>query len=218
MWSACLHPKRVRALICEVQRGQYPRRVHSNPSCSSMTSVRVSSNVLQLCRSTIRPALSAQFWHCHTDAIVASACADASQPLRILELGAAQPRKRGPPLLESAVRRQVEGRYMPLDVSADALELACRNIEDSFPEVCIDPVVVNYITCPSQLEEFGGTTLALYLGSSRPCCHLCQFSFSTYSFVEGPRGSLSPDRHAPACHINLSGRDVLLLGSPAASP
>jgi dimethylhistidine N-methyltransferase len=56
--------------------------------------------------------------------------------------------------------------YMPLDVSADALEIACRSIECEFPRVLTQPVVVNYVSSPPKLEEFDGPTLALYLGSS----------------------------------------------------
>jgi L-histidine N-alpha-methyltransferase len=55
---------------------------------------------------------------------------------------------------------------MPLDVSADAMEIACRNVASTFPGVLIEPVVMNYVNSPPQLEEFDGPTLALYLGSS----------------------------------------------------
>ena len=36
----------------------------------------------------------------------------------------------------------------------------------AFPEVLLEPVVVNYVDSPPRLEEFDGSTLALYLGSS----------------------------------------------------
>ena len=99
-----------------------------------------------------------------TDAIVASACAD-SQPLRVVELGAGTASKTCL-LLAAAVRKRIEVIYMPLDVSADALEIACRGIESAFPEVLLEPVVVNYVDSPPKLEDFDGSTLALYLGSS----------------------------------------------------
>lgn len=98
------------------------------------------------------------------DAIVASACAD-SQPLRVVELGAGTASKTCL-LLAAAARRQIDVIYMPLDVSADALEIACRGIESAFPGVLLEPVVVNYVNSPPELEEFDGSTLALYLGSS----------------------------------------------------
>ena len=100
----------------------------------------------------------------HADAIVAAARAG-SQPLRILELGAGTASKTCL-LLAAAARRRIELVYMPLDVSADALEIACRNVECTFPGVLFEPVVVNYVNSPPQLEEFDGSTIALYLGSS----------------------------------------------------
>ena len=100
----------------------------------------------------------------HADAIVAAACSD-SQPLRILELGAGTASKTCV-LLAAAARRRIDMVYMPLDVSADALEIACRNVERAFPGVLTEPVVVNYVSSPPQLEEFEGPTIALYLGSS----------------------------------------------------
>jgi L-histidine Nalpha-methyltransferase len=95
---------------------------------------------------------------------VASACAD-SQPLRVLELGAGTASKTCL-LLAAAVRRQIDVIYMPLDVSADAMEIACRAIENAFPGVLVEPIVVNYVNDPPKLEEFDGSTLTLYLGSS----------------------------------------------------
>jgi L-histidine Nalpha-methyltransferase len=101
----------------------------------------------------------------HADAIIASAHTDRSVPLRLVELGAGTAAKTIL-LLEAALRRSDEVCYMPVDVSYDALELACRNIATALPEVRIQPVVRNYITRPLQLESFDGTTLALYIGSS----------------------------------------------------
>jgi L-histidine Nalpha-methyltransferase len=100
----------------------------------------------------------------HADSIVASACAG-SQPLRILELGAGTGSKTCL-LLAAAARRRIGVVYMPLDISADALEIACGNVECTFPGVLIEPVVVDYVNTPPQLEEFDGCTVALHLGSS----------------------------------------------------
>jgi dimethylhistidine N-methyltransferase len=100
----------------------------------------------------------------HAEAIVTTSLAG-SQPLRIVELGAGTALKTCV-LLAAAARKQIDVVYMPLDVSADALEIACRNVECAFPGVLVEPVVVNYVNSPPQLEEFDGATLALYLGSS----------------------------------------------------
>jgi len=100
----------------------------------------------------------------HADEIVSSAC-DCSRPLRIVELGAGTAQK-ACILLAAAARQRIDVVYMPLDVSPDALNTACKRIESTFPRVLIEPVVANYIDSPPQLEEFDGTTVALYLGSS----------------------------------------------------
>ena len=55
---------------------------------------------------------------------------------------------------------------MPVDVSSDALELACQNVACALPEVRIQPIVRNYVSHPLQLEPFDGTTLALYIGTN----------------------------------------------------
>lgn len=101
---------------------------------------------------------------CQADAILATV-GSGSQPLRILELGAGTAVKTCV-LLAAAERRGIDVVYMPLDVSADALEIACRNVESTFPRVLVEPIVVNYVNRPPQLDDFDGTTLALYLGSS----------------------------------------------------
>lgn len=101
----------------------------------------------------------------HADAILAEACADKRQSLRIVELGAGTASKTAT-LLECAARQQTEVLYMPVDVSADALNVACQSIDSSFPDVHIEPLLVNYVAHPLQLDEFDGSTLALYLGSS----------------------------------------------------
>lgn len=101
----------------------------------------------------------------HADAIVAAAHRDGSSPLRLVELGAGTAAKTVI-LLEAALRISDDVSYMPVDISSDALELACQNIACALPEVRIQPVVRNYITRPLQLEPFDGTTLGLYIGTS----------------------------------------------------
>jgi L-histidine N-alpha-methyltransferase len=100
----------------------------------------------------------------HADAIVASV-ADGSRPLRVVELGAGSASKTCL-LMAAATRLHLDVVYMPLDVSSDALDLACENIQNAFPRVRLEPLVVNYVRSPPQLEGFSGATLALYLGTS----------------------------------------------------
>jgi hypothetical protein len=58
----------------------------------------------------------------NADAIIAAVLAGASQPLRIVELGAGSASKTGI-LLKAAVRAQSDVHYMPLDVSPEALDV-----------------------------------------------------------------------------------------------
>jgi L-histidine N-alpha-methyltransferase len=101
----------------------------------------------------------------HADAIVARAHGNRSLPLRLVELGAGTASKTCI-LLEAALRISDDVVYMPVDVCSDALELACQNVACELPEVRMEPIVRNYVTHPLQLEPFGGTTLALYIGTS----------------------------------------------------
>jgi L-histidine Nalpha-methyltransferase len=99
------------------------------------------------------------------DAIIAAACPDKSEAVRLVELGAGTASKTVI-LLDAAARSQSEVLYVPVDVSSDALDVACERIATSSPEVCVSPIVENYVTNPPQLESFNGTTLGLYIGSS----------------------------------------------------
>jgi L-histidine N-alpha-methyltransferase len=101
----------------------------------------------------------------HADAIIARAHNDRSLPLRLVELGAGTASKTCI-LLEAALRFSDDVAYVPVDVCADAIELACQNVACALPEVRIQPIVQNYVTHPLQLEPFDGTTLALYIGTS----------------------------------------------------
>jgi L-histidine Nalpha-methyltransferase len=98
------------------------------------------------------------------DAIVASVC-DGSRPFTCRRTRGRFSNKTCL-LLAAAARRRVDIVYVPLDVSADALDMACQNIESAFPRVLAEPLVVNYVDTPPQLEQFDGFTLALYLGTS----------------------------------------------------
>jgi dimethylhistidine N-methyltransferase len=99
------------------------------------------------------------------DAIVDAACPDKSEAVRIVELGAGTASKTTI-LLDAAARLQSAVLYAPIDVSSEALDVACETIATSLPEVCVSPIVDNYVTHPPRLESFNGTTLGLYIGSS----------------------------------------------------
>jgi L-histidine Nalpha-methyltransferase len=99
------------------------------------------------------------------DEIIVAASPDKSKAVRLVELGAGTASKTAI-LLDSAVRLRKEVRYAPMDVSADALDIACEKIAMSLPEVYLSPIVANYVTHPPKLEPCDGTTIGLYIGSS----------------------------------------------------
>jgi L-histidine Nalpha-methyltransferase len=99
------------------------------------------------------------------DAIIAAVLAATPQPLRVLDLGAGSA-TRTSILLEAAVRAQADVIYMPVDVSSDALSVACQSVESTLPKVRTEPIILNHVMHPPKLEPFDGTTLLLYLGSS----------------------------------------------------
>jgi dimethylhistidine N-methyltransferase len=99
------------------------------------------------------------------DAIITAACPDKSSAVRLVELGAGTASKTTI-LLDAAARLRSEVLFAPVDVSADALDVACETIATSLPEVSVSPIVANYVADPPQLEPFSGVTLGLYIGSS----------------------------------------------------
>ncbi len=99
------------------------------------------------------------------DAIISAACPVKSKPLRLVELGAGTARKTTI-LLEAAARLRKKVLYAPVDVSPDALDVACETLAISLPQVSVSPIVANYVTDPPEIESFDGTTLGLYIGSS----------------------------------------------------
>lgn len=99
------------------------------------------------------------------DAIITTARAGRPEALRLVELGAGSAAKTGI-LLDAVVRTQGEALYIPVDISSDALDVACESIASSWPEVRVARLVANYVTSPPQLEPLNATTLAMYIGSS----------------------------------------------------
>lgn len=85
--------------------------------------------------------------------------------LRLLELGAGTATKTGI-LLAAAVRLQGATEYLPIDVSAEAMEEACSSIARGQSSVTVFPQVANYVTDVLQIPAHDGPTLALYIGSS----------------------------------------------------
>ena len=100
-----------------------------------------------------------------SDAIVRVARAGRPEPLRVVELGAGSASKTVI-LLDATVRMQGDVLYKPVDISSDALDVACAAIARSWPQVSVEPTVANYVSSPLQIEPTTGPTLAMYIGSS----------------------------------------------------
>jgi L-histidine Nalpha-methyltransferase len=152
-------------LIQEVRRG-LPRRPRSLPPWMfyDARGSRIFESITELPEyypTRTERSILANF----CDEIIAAACGADSEAVRVVELGAGTASKTTI-LLDAAARLQSEVLYAPVDVSSDALDVACDTIGNSLPGVCISPIVANYVTDPPQLESFSGTTLGLYIGSS----------------------------------------------------
>ena len=153
------------ALIGEVQRGLLRRPRSLAPwmfydACGSRLFERI-TQLPEYYPSRVERNILTGF----ADLIVAAASADRSQPVRLLELGAGTAAKTDV-LLDAIVRMRDGVLYIPMDISPEALDMARERIASRLPEVCVEPVVANYVTDPPQIESFNGTTLAIYIGSS----------------------------------------------------
>ena len=183
-----------KALISEVRRGLVTR-----PRALSPWMFYDASGTLLFERITTLPEYyptrtERNILACHADAMIAAGMAGKSLPLRIVELGAGIASKTRL-LLEAALRTRVEVQYIPIDVSADALHTARQTLESMFPDIRIEPLVLNYAAQALQLDPFDGTTIALYLGSSI--------------------GNFSPDEARAilgSLNRQLTMRDTLMLG------
>jgi hypothetical protein len=91
----------------------------------------------------------------HADESIDAVCRHSPPSLRVLELGAGTASKTSL-LLTAATHRYTEVVYMPIDVSQDALETACERIGSLLPRVQLDPLVLNYVTSPPELDRFMG--------------------------------------------------------------
>lgn len=97
--------------------------------------------------------------------ILAMASGIENDPLSIVELGAGSASKTLV-LLRALVARQGRATYLPVDVSAAALEWAAHNVNAAIPEIAVRPIC-SEITNETPLDlPQEGRRLALYIGSS----------------------------------------------------
>ena len=100
----------------------------------------------------------------HADEIINSAGAGA---LTLLELGSGSAVKTRR-LVEAALRRQTRLTYVPIDISASALEESAHALLQDYPALRVEAYASDYESALSELrrESFEGRVLALFLGSN----------------------------------------------------
>lgn len=92
-------------------------------------------------------------------------CRLAGSNITVVELGAGTATKTRI-VLRQLLRRQLRVTYVPVDVSAAALEAAEKRIALELPNVRLRPIVADYTAQSINLSSIAGRKLLLYLGSS----------------------------------------------------
>lgn len=101
------------------------------------------------------------------DEIVNAAASDHA-PLSLIEFGSGSAVKTRR-LIESLLKRQPELMYLPIDISASALETSARVLLQSYPQLRVEAYASDYDTAITRLGAEPverGRTLALFLGSN----------------------------------------------------
>jgi len=104
----------------------------------------------------------------HAAEIVATAAAD-DAPLSLLELGSGSATKTRR-IIEAILERQAGLLYLPVDISASALEASAHALLQAYPALRIEAYASDYDTALARLsherESRGERLLALFLGSN----------------------------------------------------
>src|SRR5215218_5202473 len=99
----------------------------------------------------------------HLDAIVSEVSAP---KVSLLEMGSGSALKTRL-VIEALLRKQTDLLYVPVDISASALENSSRVLLQSYPRLRIEAYAADYYDALSALSESPrGRTLALFLGSN----------------------------------------------------
>jgi len=101
----------------------------------------------------------------HATALVAAAAEGSDAPLHVVELGAGSASKTVL-VLEAVVARQGRCVYVPVDVSASALDEARARIEADMPAVEVRPFVGHHHDAFRTVRALGPRRLVLFIGSS----------------------------------------------------
>jgi len=106
-----------------------------------------------------------EIFETHADEIVATAAAGSDTALRVVELGAGTATK-SQVLLKAVVRRQARCLYVPVDVSAAALDIATERLAREEPKVEVRPLVVPHSQATARLKHVAPRRFVLFIGSS----------------------------------------------------
>ena len=98
----------------------------------------------------------------YADQIVASVAGD----ITLIEMGSGSASKTRL-LIEALLRKQTDLLFIPVDISASALDSSSRILLQSYPQLRIEAYAADYFAGLAELEkEQRGRTLALFLGSN----------------------------------------------------
>ena len=98
----------------------------------------------------------------YADEIVAAVAGD----ITLIEMGSGSASKTRL-LIEALLRKQAELLFIPVDISASALDSSSRILLQSYPQLRIEALAADYFAGLAELEkEQRGRTLALFLGSN----------------------------------------------------
>ncbi len=101
----------------------------------------------------------------HAAELVAAAAEGSAHPLHVVELGAGSASKTLL-VLEALIAQQGRCVYLPVDVSASALEMAKTRIEATMPAVTVRPLVGHHDDAFEAIRDLGPRRLVLFIGSS----------------------------------------------------
>ena len=101
----------------------------------------------------------------HATAMITLAATGSALPVHVVELGAGSADKTRL-VLSAAVGLRGPTRYLPIDVSPSALELARARIEAELPDVRVLPFVGRHEEAVATIGALGPRRLVLFIGSS----------------------------------------------------
>jgi dimethylhistidine N-methyltransferase len=106
----------------------------------------------------------------------------------IIELGAGTAKKTML-ILRAALDLHPAVTFIPVDVSAYALEVADHRVRSELPQIAVQPLVLDYTQRSSALAQLSGRKLVLYIGSS-----IGNFEpMAASALLRRLRASLAPD-------------------------